>query len=227
MVAPGHTLGRGERMPSFQNITGPDSRETEEPIFLQFCHVSKHFQSPGNTLFSLQNKMRLPNDEMSLELTFSGFVSELPLLVFFLCHPAFFKTSFQKSKIESWGIVHEMDWISCQIFFWLWVWMKYRWSISGSWGALAPSSIGTFLWLGQCCRYISADPGPEISPHHQQLESHQPLRYSLGCVGAAVSLPRSLASPIPSCLSSSWKPPYHAWALYCTDKESGHFWTFF
>lgn len=97
MVTPGHTLGRGEKMPSFQNITGPDSRVTEEPIFLQFCHVLKHFQSPGNTLFSLQNKMRPPNDEMSLELTFPGFISELPLLIFFLCHLAFFKTKVSRS----------------------------------------------------------------------------------------------------------------------------------
>lgn len=54
--------------PQFQDMTGLNSKETEEPMFLQLSHIWKHFQSPGNTL-SQQNKLRAADDKTSLGLT--------------------------------------------------------------------------------------------------------------------------------------------------------------
>lgn len=41
-----------------------------------------------------------------------------------------------------------MDWISCQIFFRLWVWVRWRWRISGRWGAVGSSSIRDLSVVG-------------------------------------------------------------------------------
>lgn len=142
--------------PQFQDMTGLNSKETEEPIFLQLNHIWKHFQSPGNTL-SQQNKMRAADDKMSLVLTLFRFISEPPLPFMFRCHRSFFKTKISRflatGRIAGWGRVNEMDWISCLIFFRPQVWLRWRWRSSSRWHRpWGPAPSGTWLWVDQRCR---------------------------------------------------------------------------